>query len=361
MQDLIQQVQLWLFTIGAPAWLQRPGSWVALGCGLLALVLVIRMILKRTKQVAVERGLEPEAGGVFGSLTPALAAQIPGSEKERTEFAAMLRQAGFYSRTAMASVYAYRFLLLVFPLVCAGLIAIFSPRSQTFRILFVGAFIAIALSIIPRLYIFFRRRKRLTEINNGLADMLDMLGMCLSGGMPLSASLDHVAKNLTNYPALADELLIMKRQAEVSSLKHALADFANRLDTPEVRQVASLLSRGDQLGSSISRNLLDQADHFRTARRQMATMQANRTPVFLTFPLMFCFAPAVLILLMSPSFMQLSEFLSPSNTRNPLANNQSISTDRIVETLESLDQSIPQNTSPAGRPSLAPPAGPPTR
>ena len=89
--------------------------------------------------------------------------------------------------------------------------------------------------------------------------------------------------------------------------------------------------------------------------------QANRTPVFLTFPLMFCFAPAVLILLMSPSFMQLSEFLSPSNTRNPLANNESISTDRIVETLESLDQSIPQNTSPAGRPSLAPPAGSPTR
>lgn len=341
MLNIIEQVRLWLFLNGAPEWLQRPSSWLAIACLLVAIVIAIRMVLKRTKQVAVERGQEPEAGGVFGGLTHALATQIPGSEKERTEFAAMLRQAGFYSRTAMASVYAFRFLLMVFPIICAGIIAVFSPREQTFRILFVGAFIAVTLSIIPRLYVYFRRRSRLQEINNGLADMLDMLGMCLSGGMPLSASLDHVSKNLKNYPALADELQIMKRQAEVGSLKSALSEFANRIDTPEVRQVATMLSRGDQLGSSISKNLLDQADHFRTSRRQLATLQANRTPVFLTFPLLFCFAPSVLILLMAPSFMQLSDFMSPANARNnPLSGNESLGTTNILETLESLDQDV---------------------
>lgn len=268
-----------------------------------------------------------------------MASQLPESEKEHAEFGQMLKQAGLYSPTARSSVYAYRFLLLTFPLLCAGLLAVFSPREQTWRIMIGGGVLSMLLSIIPRLYVYMRRKSRLAQIGDGLADMLDMLSMCLGGGMPLSASLDHVSKNLTSYPALAEELQIMKRHAEVHSLRFALTDFANRLDTPEVRQVATLLSRGDNLGTSLSGSLLDQADHFRTARRQLATMSANRTPVFLTFPLMFCFAPAVLILLMSPAFLQLADFFNPAkNKNNPLANNQAISGQNIISTLNELDQ-----------------------
>jgi tight adherence protein C len=281
-----------------------------------------------------------EPTGVFGAWTDAFASQIPESDKERREFGAILRQAGFYSKTARASVYAYRFLLLVFPLVCAGLIAIASPPGQTWKILFAGGIAAAVLSIIPRLYVWYRRRTRLTQINGGLADMLDMLGMCLGGGMSISASLEHVAKNITNYPALSEELFIMRRQAEVGSLKMALADFASRIDTPEVRQVSTLLVRGEALGTSLSGSLLDQADHFRTAKKQLATLQANRMPVLLTFPLLFCFAPAVLIILMSPALIQVSEFLNPTNSDNPLAANGTISTQRVVDTLNNLNQDV---------------------
>ena len=156
----------------------------------------------------------------------------------------------------------------------------------------------------------------------------------------MSASLDHVARNLLSYPALSDELHIMRRQAEVGSLRMALTDWASRIDTPQVRQVATLLARGDALGTSLSGSLLDQADHFRTARKQLATLEANRMPVLLTFPLLFCFAPAVLIILMSPAFLQISEFLSPSNPNNPLTNNETISTQNIANTLNSLNQDV---------------------
>src|SRR3989442_12999058 len=98
------------------------------------------------KQVTPSDVLKP-SGGVFGAWTEALAAQIPESEKERREFGAMLKQAGMYSRTARASVYAYRFLLLVFPLVCAGLLAIASPGEQTWWIIGGGGIAAAVLSI----------------------------------------------------------------------------------------------------------------------------------------------------------------------------------------------------------------------
>jgi tight adherence protein C len=274
--------------------------------------------------------------------TEALASQIPETDKERKEFGAVLKQAGMYSSHARASVYAYRFLLLVFPLICAGLIAVASPARDTWKIMGLGGIAAALLSIIPRLYVWYRRRSRLAQINGGLADMLDMLSMCLGGGMSISASLDHVSKNLTSYPALGEELQIMKRQTEVGSLRMALTDWANRIDTPEVRQVATLLTRGDALGTSLSGSLLDQADHFRTARKQLATLEANRMPVLLTFPLLFCFAPAVLIILMSPAFLQISEFLNPNNPNNPLTGNERLRTGGLSSTISNLDQSIPQ-------------------
>src|SRR5262249_35091978 len=176
------------------------------------------------------------SGGVFGAWTEALASQIPESEKERKEFGAILKQAGLYSRTARGSVYAYRFLLLVFPLVCAGILAVAAPAGQGRKVMGLGGLVAALLSIIPRLFVWYRRRVRLAQINGGLADMLDMLSMCLGGGMSISASLEHVAKNLTSYPALSEELQIMRRQAEVGSLRMALTDWASRIDTPEVRQ-----------------------------------------------------------------------------------------------------------------------------
>jgi hypothetical protein len=62
--------------------------------------------------------------------------------------------------------------------------------------------------------------------------------------------------------------------------------------------------------------------------------------VFLTFPLLFCFAPAVLIILMSPAMLQLSEFLNPNNANNPLANNETISTQSVANQIGSIDQSM---------------------
>src|SRR5262245_50172220 len=346
MQTLIFQIQDFLAKNGAPVWMQRPVVWLALACATGIVIILIRMMLKRRQpEAAASSGPRPErrgvGGGIFGAWTEALAAQIPEGEKERKEFGALLKQAGMYSPTARASVYAYRFLLLVFPLICAGIIAVSSPARDTWKIMGVGAIAAAMLSIIPRLYVWYCRRVRLAQINGGLADMLDMLSMCLGGGMSISASLDHVAKNLTSYPALGEELQIMKRQAEVGSLRIALADWASRVDTPEVRQVATLLARGDALGTSLSGSLLDQADHFRTARKQLATLEANRMPVFLTFPLLFCFAPAVLIILMSPAFLQISDFLNPNNPSNPLRNNESINTRSLANTISGLDQSTP--------------------
>ena len=90
MYDLLQNLISWFLGTG---WM-----WVA---GVLLLVLVIRLIWRR--RTAVEDQLQPERPdrprsdseeadnqGLFGSLTPALAAQIPESEKETKDFGKIL-------------------------------------------------------------------------------------------------------------------------------------------------------------------------------------------------------------------------------------------------------------------------------
>ena len=104
----------------------------------------------------------------------------------------------------------------------------------------------------------------------------------------------------------------MKRQAELGGIKHALEDFTQRVSLPEASQLAGLLLRNTSLGTELVGSLAHQADHLRLARRQAALTQANKTPVKLLFPIMFCFAPAVLILLTAPAMMKLQDFLTAS-------------------------------------------------
>ena len=281
---------------------------------------------------------EPQEG-VFGPLNKALAAQIPESGKESRDFRLLLRQAGLYGPTAGTTVYAARFVMLVVPLVIAGIWAVIADTGSTFGILAAGAMASASLSVVPRLYVFFRRRVRLQRIRQGLADTIDMLSMCTSGGLGISESLQHVSGQLSAYPELAQELLILKRQTEVGSLRQALNDLTARVDLPEIRQLSTLLTRGTRLGTQLSGSLNEQADHLRTARRQMATARANKTPVKMVLPVLFCFAPAALILLTAPAVLELHDFLVPPQQQlSEDPSTPTFGTRKIVNALGDLDQ-----------------------
>jgi len=311
--------------------------------------LLIARIYARSKQDPEKERLDRIASeqlhqqrtsqGAFGPLTEALAAQIPESAKERQDFNLLLRQAGLYHPSTRITIYALRFVLLVVPLIIAGILAVVAEPDQTWRILLFGGLIAGGLSITPRLYVFFRRRRRLQQIRQGMPDTIDMLSMCSSGGLGLSESLDHVSGQITGYPALAQELQILKRQAEVGSLDQALVDFSVRVDLPEARHLANLLTRGARLGTQLAGSLNEQADHLRIARRQMATLQANKTPAKLVFPILFCFAPAALILLTGPAMLELRDFLRPPEQAT--AAGEGFGTGKVIDTMQTLDPRTP--------------------
>jgi uncharacterized iron-regulated membrane protein len=83
MNDLITRLQE---TLSEPDLWSKPATWIAVGCGVLFLVLVARLMFRRKKPAEPQpaRRFDPRAsGGAFGALTPALASQIPESQKEK--------------------------------------------------------------------------------------------------------------------------------------------------------------------------------------------------------------------------------------------------------------------------------------
>lgn len=305
------------------------------------LILAWRIVRRRTARHALRQQEEESGNGIFVSLAPALAAQLPESPKASEEFEKRLRGAGYYSPHSKAKIYALRFLALIVPMTIAGAIAVYRAPHDTFNILLVGGIVAAVLSVAPRVYVYFRRRQRLNEIREGLPDAMDMLSMCMEGGISVGESLSQVAARLDNYPALAQELSIVRRQAEVGSLTIALSELSKRIDLPEVRGLCSLLSRGDRLGTEVSGTLLEQSDHLRTQRRQRATLRVNKAPVKLVLPLVFCFAPTAMILLVSPAVLELKEFLAPSSGQSVLtASDGMAGANQIVERLRDLEQDV---------------------
>ncbi len=297
---------------------------IAVGLGTALVFFVIFYFLTRRTTDDDEDERFVEENGIFGRLTPGLANVLPESEKENQDFRLLLRQAGFYSFSARNSIYAMRLVLFLLPLFTGLYFGVLFPEFML-QYAGVGIFVGAALSVIPRLYVYGVRKKRIEKIRSGIADTMDMFGMCASGGMTMNESLEHIADQMSEYPELMQELRILRRQIELGSLEQACMDLIQRVNIPEMRQFSYLLMRSSRLGSQTNSTLIEQADHLRAMRRHYALAQANKTPTKLVFPLMFCFAPAALIMLLSPSLMTIYDFMVSKEGRQISENAEMIS------------------------------------
>lgn len=249
---------------------------------------------------------------LFGSLTAGLAAQIPQTAFEEAGLDQDLRRAGYYRPNSRRDYLAMRNLLLIVCVVATGIAAVISGPDNwdlTIIILIVGAIVSVLAFGLPRFYIYFKANNRVRRIVNGLPDALDMISMCVSGGLALQPALDRVSRELyVSHPDLALELAIVRYQAEVGSLGRAFRQLAFRIDVPEVKSISSLVTQAEKLGSNVVEALRDYADTMRQNRRQRGEEQANRTGIKLLFPLVLLMAPSVFILLWGPALLELRSF-----------------------------------------------------
>ena len=151
-----------------------------------------------------------------------------------------------------------------------------------------------------------RIKKRKQQIENGLADALDLLVLCLEAGSSLDQAIVKASEELdVAYPALGDQLHILISEMRAGKPRlEAFRGFADRTQVDDVRALVAMLIQTDKFGTSISQALRAHANVCRTKRRQRAEERAQKVSVKLVFPLVFCLFPALYVVMLGPAYLQ---------------------------------------------------------
>ncbi|MEX0832519.1 MAG: type II secretion system F family protein [Actinomycetota bacterium] len=151
-----------------------------------------------------------------------------------------------------------------------------------------------------------RVRQRQKEIRNALPDVMDLLTISVEAGLSLNTALAQV---VTNVPGvLSQEIGRMLQEIQLGvSRADAFRNLAERTDVEELNNFSLAMIQADVFGVSISSVLRAQAHEGRVKRRQRAERLAMQAPVKITFPLILCIFPALLIVVIGPGAIRIAE------------------------------------------------------
>jgi tight adherence protein C len=151
-----------------------------------------------------------------------------------------------------------------------------------------------------------RIKARKKQIEDGLADALDLFVLCLEAGSSLDQAIVKAGDELgVAYPALGDQLRIMISELRAGKPRlEAFRGLAERTQVDDVRALVTMLIQTDRFGTSVAQALRTQASVCRTKRRQRAEERAQKVGVKLVFPLVFCLFPALYVVMLGPAYLQ---------------------------------------------------------
>ncbi len=242
------------------------------------------------------------------SALPKIGAQIvPDDEEERKLLQARLVHAGLYGRQAMVLYLGVKILLMTAPAL-VGLAAGLAGLVPVAHGVLVGSISGAVGMIGPSFWLDKKKAARQVAIRRALPDALDVVVICLEGGLSLPGTLRYVAEDLrTAHPLLAAELNIVQREVQLGlTAGESLRKLADRTDMEEIRSLASVIIQADRLGASLVKSLRVHADTLRLKRRQRAEEMAQKAGTKLLFPTIIFIFPSLFVVVLAPGLIQLT-------------------------------------------------------
>jgi tight adherence protein C len=161
----------------------------------------------------------------------------------------------------------------------------------------------------PNLYLYQKVYDRSKRMQRDLPDAIDLMTISVESGLAFDAAVQQVARN-TEGP-LADEFSRVLREMQIGQGRAAaLRGLAERTEVDDVRSFVTAMVQADSFGIPIANVLRIQSGEIRMKRRQRAEEQAQKVPVKITVPLIFCILPCLFIAVMGPAAIHIMDSFS---------------------------------------------------
>jgi tight adherence protein C len=250
-------------------------------------------VARRRRQAKSERLLK---------VLQTLGQQVGSGRKDTNAVRLFLIQAGFSDPRAVSIYWASRVslamglpILALFGLPLLGV----SSAKVLLAVLYFGAMGWIG----PSFFVRRRLKARQKEVQLALADMLDMLVVCVEAGLGLNQALVRVADEIEHVSTVMSEQLAMinLEMRAGTPRDEALKNFADRTGIPDIRSLVSMMIQTDRFGTSVADALRVHSETMRTKRRQRAEEAAAKTTIKMVFPLVLFVFPAMFVVVIGPT------------------------------------------------------------
>jgi tight adherence protein C len=158
----------------------------------------------------------------------------------------------------------------------------------------------------PNMYLYQKIYDRSNRLQRELPDAIDLMTISVESGLAFDAAIQQVAKN-TEGP-LADEFSRVLREMQIGKGRaDALRGLADRTNVDDLKSFVTSMVQADSFGIPIANVLRIQSSEMRTKRRQRAEEKAQKVPVKITVPLIFCILPCLFIAVMGPAVIHIMD------------------------------------------------------
>ncbi len=146
-------------------------------------------------------------------------------------------------------------------------------------------------------------KKRQTEIQMVLPDMIDLITISVEAGLGLYAAIQRVSMRFEN--PLSEEFMRVLHEVRLGRTNlEAMRDLMRRADVDDLTMFVSSLIQAETLGVPIANVLRVQSERLRDKRRQRAREQAQKAPLKMLFPLVFFIFPALFVVILGPAMLR---------------------------------------------------------
>ena len=175
--------------------------------------------------------------------------------------------------------------------------------GQVFAAMF---FMGLSGFFLPKILIKNHIQKRQQEISLSFPDALDMMLICVQGGIGLEQTVSRIADEIADHSeTLAEELGILSAEMGLlNDRRTALQYFARRVGSGSARSFATAMIQAEQYGTSVSQAMSVISDELRSERMAAAEQKAASLPPKLTVPMILFFLPVLFVVILAPAFIQ---------------------------------------------------------